>query len=241
MAKATTPASAICLQRGFVAERIHDGDDQRALLVAGKFGRARPANLQHHVGVLARVVADKRARRFVVGVGYARAHARRPRATLTSAPSACKLLNGLRRPTNARFGSDPTSRAMAIRIPVSRYTNPTYAASSEIPLNAKMRKQSTKATVLDVREPVTKPGIAPANGDDEDRHAMNQCPITPPTARPKTHIDHEQDADKGEMDEALVGVFMRRIVVASGAGVFDGAVSAIADDLRRSVVQPGRS
>ena len=46
------------LERGFVAVRIHDGDDQRALLVGGQFVGRRAAHLEHQVGVLGDVLAD---------------------------------------------------------------------------------------------------------------------------------------------------------------------------------------
>ena len=47
------PGVGHLLERGLVAVRIHDGDDQRALLVFGEFGRRRAAHLEHDVGVLA--------------------------------------------------------------------------------------------------------------------------------------------------------------------------------------------
>jgi hypothetical protein len=46
------------LERGVVAVRIHDRDDERAALVIGEFVRQWPAHLEHHVGVTRDVVAD---------------------------------------------------------------------------------------------------------------------------------------------------------------------------------------
>jgi hypothetical protein len=54
------------LQRGFVAVRIHDGDDKRAALVTGKLVRQRPAHFEYHIGVTRDVVADLGARGHVV-------------------------------------------------------------------------------------------------------------------------------------------------------------------------------
>ncbi len=63
------------LERGFVAVRVHDGDDQRAFLIGGQFARCRAAHFQDEIGVLDDVVTDGRAGRLEVGVGNARGDA----------------------------------------------------------------------------------------------------------------------------------------------------------------------
>ena len=57
------------LERGLVAVRIHDGDDERAFLVVGEFGRRRPTHFENDVGILGDGVGDLRARRFEFAVG----------------------------------------------------------------------------------------------------------------------------------------------------------------------------
>ena len=47
---------------------IHDGDDQRALLVAGQLGGGGTAHLEHDVGALERAGSDGGARGAEVGV-----------------------------------------------------------------------------------------------------------------------------------------------------------------------------
>ena len=90
------------LQGGLVAVGVHDGDDQRALLVALQLLRRRPLDLEHHVGVLGHVVANAGARRLVVGVQYAR---RQPGAARDRdlRPQRLQLLYGLRCPRYPRF------------------------------------------------------------------------------------------------------------------------------------------
>ena len=59
------------LERGVLAIGIHDGDDQRALLVAGKLGGGRPAHLEHHVGVPDRALEHGCTRGGEFGIGNA--------------------------------------------------------------------------------------------------------------------------------------------------------------------------
>ena len=51
MAKAATPASAMALSAALVAVGVHDRDDERAALQPGELAVARPAHLEHDVGV----------------------------------------------------------------------------------------------------------------------------------------------------------------------------------------------
>ena len=50
-------------ERRLIAERIHDGDDQRTRLVGGEFSPSvGPAHLEHHIGVVDGVGGDRRRR-----------------------------------------------------------------------------------------------------------------------------------------------------------------------------------
>jgi len=59
------------LERGVLAIRIHDGDDERAPLVAGKLGGGRSAHLEHHVGILEGAIGHGCAGGGEFGVGNA--------------------------------------------------------------------------------------------------------------------------------------------------------------------------
>ena len=91
------------LERGVVAVRIHDGDDQRALAVFRQLGRVRPAHLQHHVGAGKRIGRDRRARRRIIRVQDARLDASaRLHRHLGAEPD--HLLDGLGGGGDARLG-----------------------------------------------------------------------------------------------------------------------------------------
>ncbi len=141
MAKATSPGVGHLLERRLVAVRIHDGDDQRALLVGGKLVRRRAAHLQHQVGVLGDVVADAGAGGRELGVGNARRDAGAARDRDLGA-ERLELLDGVGR------GGDP--RLAAVHFTGDRYPHPRLrfgqAMPYDRPVKAKIRKQSAKAT-----------------------------------------------------------------------------------------------
>ena len=56
------------LERGFVAVRVHDGEDQRALLVGRELVGRRAAHFQDEVRVLDDVFADGRAGGLIVSI-----------------------------------------------------------------------------------------------------------------------------------------------------------------------------
>ena len=90
------------LERGLVAVGIHDGDDQRALLVGGELVRRRAAHLEHDVGVLGDDVGDLRAGRLEVGVGNAGRDAGAARDRDLGA-ERLQFLDRFRRGRDARF------------------------------------------------------------------------------------------------------------------------------------------
>jgi hypothetical protein len=59
------------LQRGVIAVRIHDRDDQRAALVFRELGGFRPFHLDDDVGILHRIRADRGADRGEIGIRQA--------------------------------------------------------------------------------------------------------------------------------------------------------------------------
>ena len=143
MAKAATPGARHLLERGVVAVRIHDGDDQRALLVVGEFVRRRAAHLEHDVGVLGDVVGDLRAGRFEVGVGNAGGDARAARDRDLGA-ERLEFLDGFRRCGDARLAGVGFTRYgnSHSRLPASRE----FRQCGDSPVKAKIRKQMTKDT-----------------------------------------------------------------------------------------------
>ncbi len=106
------------LERRVLAVGVHDGDDERALLVAGKLGGGGPAHLEHHVGVRERVGGHGRAGGGEFGVGNAgpRSGARLDR-DLGAEP--LHLLDRVRRRGDPIFGRVGLTRDSNAHSPVS--------------------------------------------------------------------------------------------------------------------------
>jgi hypothetical protein len=106
-------------ERGILAVGIHDGDDQRASLVAGELGRRGAAHLEHDVGVFDRAVRDRGAGGDKIGVGNAGLGSR-ARLDHDVGPERPHLLDCFRGRGNA----------MLARIGLTRYRNAHSLASS---------------------------------------------------------------------------------------------------------------
>src|SRR5262249_41132557 len=134
------------------AIRVHDRDDECALLVAGELGRARTAHLEHRVGVLQDPGGDGRAGGRKFGVGNAGLHAG-ARLDRDLGAEPFHFLDGFRR------RGDP----VLVRIALARYGNAhSFGSWCQLALpppavSASASKDTNTITTLGMRAPLAKP------------------------------------------------------------------------------------
>ena len=140
-------------ERGVVAERVHDGDDECARLVGGEFGRAGAAHLEHDVGVAHGVGGQDGAGRRIVLVADAGREAG-PRLDRHFGAERLHFLDGFGGRGDPRFGgiTFPRNRnAHARRLP--RLTGRDKAASA---IGVEQQRQTPRPPARRCRECATR-------------------------------------------------------------------------------------
>ena len=173
IAKAVIAGVRHRLERGVVAVRVHDGEDQRALLVVGKLGRGRPAHLEHDIGALDGARRHGRAGGGVFGVGNAGFLAG-ARLDHDIGAERLHLLDGFRRRGDPVFARLDFTRYGNAHAPVSSCAATTFGPGQPPEVSASVNSETTTMTMLGVRAPLMKPCSATRVAATRITKARNQ-------------------------------------------------------------------
>ena len=132
-----------------------------------------------------------------------------PRATTTSAPKRLELLDGFGGGGDARLGAVPVHAR-----PQSACASPGSSGVSRQARVSENQEGQHEGDIARRAGAAQKAGDSAGNGDEEAEESQEPVAHDAAHGEAEQQIDDVDDADEGEVDEALVARFVRGVIVA---------------------------